>query len=303
MTAPAGRRAPEWSGGPAGPRSAGGTVVAVGRPGYLALSRHLLPVAARSEGRWTRAFLTAHGALVLALFDLNDALISRWAGEVAAVWDPTRFPWVAEVEAHRKAITAEYRRYRSTGRDLPHVAEIAGLEPDTPEAYDAAPTDGGAWRVLILVANGEWVDETAAAFPATRRALASCPQMTTVGFSVLEPHGHIGDHADPNRGALRYQLPLVVPGEPGDCRIRVVDEVIEWREGESVLFDVAVLHEVWNDSDEERVLLMVETVMPLRFPLSVVNRFVQHQYRFHPSHRSMPDRVRALAGGTPAGVR
>lgn len=242
--------------------------------------------------RW---FLATHGAFVLALFDLNDALISRFGGSLNAVWDPATFTWIEPVESARAEISAEYRRYRARGATLPQVAEIAGLEPGSPEAYDSAPTDGGPWRVLILVANGEWVEETAASFPATRRALAACPQMTTVGFSVLEGHGHIGDHADPNRGALRYQLPLIVPGSLGDCRIRVVDQVIEWQEGHSVLFDVAVLHEVWNDTDDDRVLLMVETIMPLKFPLAILNRFVQHQYRFHPSHRAMPDRVRALA--------
>lgn len=262
---------------------------------YLARSRHLLPLDTRADGGWHRSLVVAHGALVLALFDLNDALISRWGGEPSEVWDPAAFAWVAEVEQARPAITAEYHRFRAGGASVPHVAEIAGLQPGSQEAIDAAPNDGGAWRTLILVANGGWIDEIAEAFPATRTALAHCPQMTTVGFSVLEGHGHIDDHADPNRGALRYQLPLVVPGAAGACRIRVGERVIEWHEGASVLFDVAVMHEVWNDTDEDRVLLMVETVMPLPFPVSLLNRFVQHQYRFHPSHRAMPDRVRALA--------
>lgn len=270
--------------------------VAVARRHYLARSRHLLPVSTREGGRLRRAAVTVHGAAVLALFDLNDGLISRFGGRPPAVWDPDTLGWVGALEQARPAILAEYLRYRDEVGAPPHVAEIAGLEPGTPEAVDAAPVEAGVWRVLILVANGQWVDEVARHFPATVDALGECPQMTTVGFSVLEGHGHIGDHADPNRGALRYQLPLVVPGRPGDCRIRVVDEVIEWREGESVLFDVNVTHEVWNDSDEDRVLLMVETVMPLRFPLAVLNRFVQHQYRFHPSHREMPSRVAALAG-------
>ncbi len=279
--------------------SGGGRVVAsaaVARRHYLARSRHLLPVSTRSGRRLRRAAVVVHGAAVLALFDLNDALISRFGGRPPAVWDPGTLGWNRDLEGARAAILAEYRRYRDEVGAPPHVAEIAGLEPGTPEAVDAAPIEAGVWRVLILVANGRWVDEVARHFPSTVQALRGCPQMTTVGFSVLEGHGHIGDHADPNRGALRYQLPLVVPGRPGDCRIRVVDQVIEWREGESVLFDVNVMHEVWNDSDEDRVLLMVETTMPLRFPLSVLNRFVQHQYRYHPSHREMPARVAELAG-------
>lgn len=238
--------------------------------------------------------MVAHGALVLALFDLNDACISRWGGALTPVRDPAAFPWTAEAERAGPEIRTEYERYLVGGGVVPQVAEIAGLEPGTPEAVDAAPVDRGIWRTLILLANGQWIDEVADHFPATRRALASCPHMTTVGFSVLEGRGHIAGHADPNRGALRYQLPLVVPGSPGQCRIRVVNEVIAWREGRSVLFDLAAMHEAWNDTDENRVLLMVETTLPLPVPLSVLNRFVQRQYRFHPSHRDMAERVRNL---------
>ncbi|MCB1006633.1 MAG: aspartyl/asparaginyl beta-hydroxylase domain-containing protein [Acidimicrobiales bacterium] len=290
------------------PEPVGGAGVRVYVPGvsgrrYLARSRHLLPVGPGSGGRLRRGVVALHGAVVLALFDLNDAVVSRWGGDPPAVWESGSLPWVRSLEEARAEIVREYRRFRAEGGLPPHVARIAGLEPGTTEATDAAPVDQGVWRVLILVANGRWVPETAERFPATVAALGACPQMTTVGFSVLEGHSHIADHADPNRGALRYQLPLVVPGDPGDCRIRVVDRVIEWREGESVLFDVNVMHEVWNDSDEDRVLLMVETAMPLRFPVSLLNRFVQHQYRYHPSHRGMAERVAALAReGAPAGV-
>jgi beta-hydroxylase len=120
------------------------------------------------------------------------------------------------------------------------------------------------------------------------------PQMTTVGFSALESRSHIAEHVGTNRGALRYQLPLVVPGQPGDCRIRLGDEMVEWEEGKSVIFDLKVNHEAWNDSDGRRVLFMIETAMPLPRPLSWLNRLVQYQYRFFPSYRDMPERVREL---------
>jgi hypothetical protein len=38
----------------------------------------------------------------------------------------------------------------------------------------------------------------------------------------------------------------------------------------------------------------VETTAPLRFPISLLNRAAQHAYRWFPSYREMPDRIRRL---------
>jgi hypothetical protein len=240
---------------------------------HLRDSRHLVPVE-DVDRPVRRRLVVLRTAAVLAVFDLNDRLIRRFGGDLPAVRDPRALAWTSDVEAAHALIGAEIERYL-VRRDAPHVAEIAGLTPGSEEALLSAPVDRGEWRTLVLVANGHRIEETAQHFPDTMRALAACPHMTTVGFSTLAGHSHIGRHADPNRGALRFQLPLVVPGAPGDCRIRVGEQTIDWEEGRSVLFDVAALHEVWNDADGVRVLLLVETLMPLRPPLSSVNRFAQ----------------------------
>lgn len=232
--------------------------------------------------------------MVMSLFDLNDAAITRFGGDLPAIWDPADFPWIERIEAAWTRIGEELERYLESHESIPHVAEVAGLDPGSEAAMQSAPIDRGEWRVLILMANERWIDETARYFPILREAVRGCSQMTTVGFSALEPHSHIAEHVGTNRGALRYQLPIVVPGGVGDCRIRIGDEMVHWREGESIVFDLGALHEAWNDSDSRRVLLMIETAMPLRFPLSWLNRFTQLQYRFFPSFRQMPDRVREL---------
>jgi ornithine lipid ester-linked acyl 2-hydroxylase len=259
----------------------------------LQRSRYLVP-AEDLDRPFRRRWTVLRSAVVMSLFDINDAAITRFGGDLPSVYDTRDFPWIARLEAAWPEIQAEVRRYEDSHTSLPHVAEVSGLEPGTEEAMNSAPIDRGEWRVLILLANGKWIEETARHFPAARAATADCPQMTTVGFSALEPHSHIAEHVGTNRGALRYQLPVIVPGEPGDCRIRIGEEMVVWREGESVLFDLGTLHEAWNDTDRRRVLFMIETEMPLPRPLSWLNRFVQYQYRFFPSFRQMPDRVREL---------
>lgn len=174
--------------------------------------------------RWT----TLQGAVIMSLFDLNDAAITRYGGELPSVYDTADFPWVRRLEDATDAIRAELARYVESHDPLPHVAEVSGLEPGTEEAMNSAPIDRGEWRVLILLANGKWIDETAGHFPAARAATADCPQMTTVGFSALEPRSHIAGHVGTNRGALRFQLPIVVPGNRGTAASR---SVTRWSSG------------------------------------------------------------------------
>lgn len=240
--------------------------------------------------RWTHL----RGAAIMMLFDLNDAAITRFAGELPGIYDRADFGWVARIEAATDDIRAELERYDAAHHSLPHVSEVSGLTPGTEEAMKSAPVDQGEWRVLILLANGKWIDEVADQFPAARAAVAECPQATTIGFSALSGRAHIAQHEGTNRGALRYQLPIVVPGKPGDCRIRIGDEMVVWEKAKSVIFDLGINHEAWNDADERRVLFMIETEMPLRRPLRWLNRLVQYQFRFFPSFRQMPDRVREL---------
>jgi len=73
---------------------------------------------------------------------------------------------------------------------------------------------------------------------------------------------------------LRYHLGLKVPGPEGSCRIRVGNDIGYWKEGKSLIFDDSNEHEVWNDSDSDRVVLFVDFVRATIFPLSIVNRSI-----------------------------
>ena len=94
--------------------------------------------------------------------------------------------------------------------------------------------------------------------------------MKTAMFSILAPHKHIPDHCGPYKGIVRYHLALKVPEPREQCRIRVGDEIATWEEGRSLIFDDTYEHEVWNDTDDERVVLFLDVVRPLRFPMNVV---------------------------------
>ena len=59
-------------------------------------------------------------------------------------------------------------------------------------------------------------------------------------------------------------LGLVVPQQRDRCVMRVVDQNLTWEEGRCLVFDDTYDHEVHNDTDEERVVLLFDFDRPMR---------------------------------------
>ena len=102
--------------------------------------------------------------------------------------------------------------------------------------------------------------------PQTAALMREIPGMTTAMISILSPRKHILDHRGPYKGVLRYHLGLIVPEDAEACRIRVGEDIRHWQEGKSMVFDDTFNHEVWNDTDETRVVLFVDVLRPLPVP-------------------------------------
>lgn len=98
--------------------------------------------------------------------------------------------------------------------------------------------------------------------------------MKTALFSILLPHKHIPEHRGYYKGVIRYHLGLIVPQSQEKCRIRVGNEVRHWEEGKSLIFDDTFQHEVWNKTDEIRVVLFLDFIRPMVFPFSLINQLM-----------------------------
>jgi beta-hydroxylase len=106
------------------------------------------------------------------------------------------------------------------------------------------------------------------------RLIEAVPGMNTAFFSIISAGKHIPPHRGPFKGVVRHHLGLVVPEPRERCRIRVGSEVRHWEEGRSLVFDDTYEHEVWNDTDGLRVVLFLDVVRPLRFPVNLLNRLI-----------------------------
>jgi aspartyl/asparaginyl beta-hydroxylase (cupin superfamily) len=214
------------------------------------------------------------------------ALIRRFApdGE-RAFFEPERFPWTTRLEREWREIRAEAETFLGSASRLPLFTDVEPGQDDIANEL---------WRSVVLRFYNRDVPENCAHCPRTTALLQGIPGVTLAMFSVLEPGMHIRAHHGPFKGVLRYHLGLLVPGS-GRCGIRVGDEFRRWEEGASLVFDDTFEHEAWNETSGRRVVLFVDFLRPLRWPLSTLNRLLMELARWTPGVRRVQENARRLA--------
>jgi ornithine lipid ester-linked acyl 2-hydroxylase len=207
------------------------------------------------------------------------APVERWIGRRSLVGDATffpleRFPWVAQVEANWETIRRELELVLEDHAALPNFQDISKDQIEI--------TDDDRWKTFFLYGFGFKAKLGVEMCPQTTALMEQIPGMKTAMFSILSPRKHILDHRGPYKGVLRYHLGLIVPRDKEACRIRVGEDIRHWEEGGSMIFDDTFNHEVWNDTDETRVVLFVDVLRPLPFPESAINGLIVKAIRFSP---------------------
>jgi ornithine lipid ester-linked acyl 2-hydroxylase len=218
-------------------------------------------------------------ALTIALGERILAPIERFIGKRSLVGDATffeleRFPWVAQVEQNWTVIRDEVEQLLEDQAALPNFQDISKDQIEI--------TDDDRWKTFFLYGYGFEAKLGVQMCPRTAALMREIPGMRTAMISILSPGKHILDHRGPYKGVLRYHLGLVVPEDAEACRIRVGEEIRHWEEGRSMVFDDTFNHEVWNDTDETRVVLFVDVLRPLPFPESLINRAIIKAIGFSP---------------------
>jgi len=199
----------------------------------------------------------------MVLIRLFEWAIRRSAGD-RVFHDAREFPWTASLEAGWRDIREELEGVLTGPRPVPSFESISEEQ--------ARLVEPERWKTFLLYAYGHRIEENCARCPRTAKLLESIPEMTTAMFSILTPGTHISPHRGPFKGVLRYHLGLVVPRAGDKCAIRVAGEVRTWGEGASLVFDDTNEHEAWNDTAETRVVLFMDFLRDLPFPLSALNR-------------------------------
>ncbi|MDJ0688523.1 MAG: aspartyl/asparaginyl beta-hydroxylase domain-containing protein [Xenococcaceae cyanobacterium MO_188.B32] len=181
--------------------------------------------------------------------------------------DTKQFSWTEELEANWLVIRQELDKILEHKEELPNFQDIS---PD--QGYST--TQDNLWKTYFLYGYGIKVNTNCQRCPETTRSIEKIPGMKTAFFSILLPNKHIPEHRGPYKGVVRYHLALKVPEPRQQCGIRVANEVRHWQEGKGMLFDDSFPHEAWNETDGVRVVLFMDIVRPMGFPLSWLNHLL-----------------------------
>jgi beta-hydroxylase len=174
------------------------------------------------------------------------------------------FPFVAELEANWREIRAELEVILQDRERIPFLDTIS---PD-----QARIAHSQKWRAFFLWGMGEELTGNTARCPKTAALLRTVPGLRSAWFSILAPNYKIKPHRGITKGVLRSHLGLIVPVRWQKCRMIVGGESVRWREGKCFVFDDSMLHQVWNNTDEERAILLFDFDRPMRWPASALNR-------------------------------
>jgi len=199
--------------------------------------------------------------------------VMRWAAAYQArqgtvpdvpFQDPSIFPALKAFEDHIDEIRAEAQAIVALRDHIPGFQEIS------PDQYRIAKANN--WKTFVLFGFGDRLEKNCRQAPVTASLLEKVPNIQLAMFSILAPGYHIPAHTGVTKGVLRAHLGIIIPKEREKCRIRVGDEIQAWQSGKVLVIDDTYEHEVWNETDEERVILLFDFDRPMKLGGRVMNK-------------------------------
>lgn len=106
--------------------------------------------------------------------------------------------------------------------------------------------------------------------PTLLKLVRQMPNVINATVAVLEPRVTLAAHEGPYAGILRYHIGIKIP-QKNPPYIRVMNEYHTWQTGQSIVLDDCYEHEVYNEADESRVILMIDFMRPMIAPLHYLN--------------------------------
>jgi beta-hydroxylase len=184
-----------------------------------------------------------------------DRLIARSSYvPVTPYIDPALFPWSAALESNWSDIRAELDALSGNGGE---ILPLARVSPD----HQRVASDG-KWKSFVFEAYGYHVPRNRTLCPRTSELLDQVPGLVLAMFSIMDPGTYVPLHKGVSKALLNGHLGLDVPA--GDCRIEVGGETRGWENGKLLILDDTFPHQVWNNTDERRVVLLMQIRRPVR---------------------------------------
>lgn len=148
--------------------------------------------------------------------------------------------------------------------------------PDSPAYYDLGFRTfyKYGWSKFYLTWYGHSLNSAKKLCPKTVKILEGIPEVKGSMISILPAGSKLTRHLDPLACSLRYHFGLSTPNSD-DCYINVDGQNYSWRDGEEFIFDETYLHFAFNNSDQDRIILMCDIERPMTLPGKIINFFYQ----------------------------
>lgn len=175
-------------------------------------------------------------------------------------YNPDEFNVVKDLSKNKKAVIKEFEKVKG-------IRPFKEISPDTtPDKY----FKNANWNVYFLKAYNTPIVENIKNCPITYNII-NRKNITTAMFSILPPGSEMNFHRGPYKGVLRCLYKLKLEDKSGDVGLMVNKTEIQWNKTECVIFDDTLFHKAWNRSKGTRVVLFLDIMRDLPFPLNIIN--------------------------------
>tara|TARA_B100000686_G_scaffold329441_1_gene390608 strand:+ start:486 stop:1235 length:750 start_codon:yes stop_codon:yes gene_type:complete len=174
------------------------------------------------------------------------------------VFQPDTFEWTSRLEKDWTKIRDESLSVLETSKNIPPLREVS------PDHSRIAIDD--KWKVFFLWGYKYEIQENTVRCPITSGMLNKIPGLISAFFSIHTPGTYLPRHYGPSNGLITCHLGLSIPENKEGCKILIDGKPYNWEEGKFLVFDDTYYHEVWNNTAEDRVVLLIHIERPLRQP-------------------------------------
>jgi len=170
-------------------------------------------------------------------------------GKLDFFYDAGLFPELKELKQNWKAIRDEILEFEQ------NAGRLEGMSSVNP-----ANVVGGNWTLIYLKSFMRVYNKNLERFPLIRSLINDIPNCVFSAISILPPNTKIEPHYGDTNGIIRVHLGLIVPFPYPEIAIRVGDQERGWEEGEFMCFVNVHKHNVWNNTNSKRYVLMLDIV-------------------------------------------
>ncbi len=131
------------------------------------------------------------------------------------------------------------------------------------DSFDDKQFPPRSWQKMVFKVWGLRNRQNCERFPVTASIIEKFPEVSSCFVTKTSAHSVIKHHCGETNAHVRIHLGLHVPEVPSlVCGMEVGNQTTGWQNGKTFAFLDAHQHHVWNNSDADRYVLIIDLIKP-----------------------------------------